>query len=965
MAGPRVPVATYRLQFNRRFRFADAQALVPYLHELGITDIYASPIFKARRGSAHGYDVTDPTRLNPELGTEEEFEALVQELKRHNMGLLLDIVPNHMAANSENRWWVDVLENGPSSPYASYFDIDWHPDPASEVPANTVLLSILGGPYRSVLENQELILGLDEEGLFVRYHDARLPLAPKSYRVLLTYRLEDLKEALGEDVRVYQEFAHLVESIERLPTRIAANAEEVEARRRDKEVMKQRLWSLYSRSPTIREFIDENVGIFRGQAKDPQGLHLLDQLLAEQAYRLACWREGLQKINYRRFFDVSDLIGIRVEHPEVFEVMHALTFRLADEAKVTGLRVDHIDGLYDPLDYLRRLQRRIGRVKAARATPSFYVVVEKILSGDEELPEDWPACGSTGYDFLNALNAVFVDAEGRKALDVTYRRFTGSRLNPGDVVYESKKRVMRELFAAELRTLGYHLGRLAQDDHGRGLGVEELVEALVEVTACLAVYRTYIRGLKVATRDRLYIEGAVQEARRRNPSVSASALDFVRQVLLLDFPASSAVEQRERWRWFVMRWQQFTGSLMAKGLEDTALYLHNPLISLNEVGSGPEGSDTSAGVERFHRHNLRTLRRWPHTMSATSTHDTKRSEDVRARLNVLSELPRAWARSLARWSRMNRDKKGLVSGRAVPDPNEEVLLYQTLLGAWPLQAEEVPEFRERLKAYMIKAVREAKIHTSWLHPNEAYERALAGFVEACLDTSSPNEFLDDFLPFQGRVAYYGALNSLAQVLLKIASPGVPDFYQNTELWDFSLVDPDNRRPVDFSKRTRLLRELRRDEGGDLLQVVQTLLAHWRDGRIKIHLISRALDFRRAYAKLFQRGAYIPLSVSGERKEHVLAFARQDGDAWALVVVPRLVTKLCAPGRPPLSRRAWKSSAVTLPVKAPNRWVNVLTGEALEASSGPEGQGMKLHDVFRRLPVALLYGRGRRGALSRT
>jgi len=964
MARLRVPVATYRLQFNRGFRFADARALVPYLHRLGITDVYASPIFKARCGSTHGYDLTDPTHLNPELGSEEEFEALVQEMKRHGMGLLLDIVPNHMAASSENQWWMDVLENGPSSRYASYFDIDWHPDPANEVPANIVLLPILGGPYRSVLENRELIVGLDEKGFFVRYHGVRLPLDPKSCRILLTYRLEDLKQRLGESNLACRELVDLIDTTERLPVRTATGAAKVEARHKDKEIVKQRLWHLYSTSPQIRKFIDENLSIFNEGAKDPEGLQLLGRLLTAQAYRLAYWRDGLRKINYRRFFDISDLVGIRVEDPDVFEATHALALRLADEGKIIGLRVDHIDGLYDPLEYLQRLQESLGGAKRRRRAPGFYVIVEKILGCNEELPEDWPACGTTGYDFLNAVNAVLVDAQGLKLLDTTYRRFTGARLDLGDVVYESKKRVMQELLAAELRTLGHHLGRLAQEHHDRGLRPEELTEALLEVTACLLVYRTYVRGFEVPPRDRSYIEDAVDEVRRRKPSVSAPALDFVRQVLLLDFPATLRVQEQEGWLRFVMRWQQFTGSLMAKGLEDTALYRYNRLISFNEVGSGPEGIDASASVERFHQHCRRTVHQWPYTLNATSTHDTKRSEDVRARLNVLSELPTAWARCLRRWARMNEGKKTLVNGRLVPDRNEEGLFYQTLLGAWPLQAEEMPEFRQRVQAYVIKAAREAKVHTSWLDPYEAYENALASFVEACLDVSRPNQFLDDFLPFQGRIAYYGALNSLAQVLLKITSPGVPDFYQGTELWDLSLVDPDNRRAVDYRKRAQLLEELRRSEADGSIRLSRELLASWQDGRVKVYLIWKVLEFRRAHANLFEPGDYLPLSASGQTAGHVVAFARRSRDDWILVAVPRLIAGLSAPGRPPLDRRVWKDGVLDLPPGAPGRWVNVFTGESLRTFGEPRSRAIHLCDVFRGFPVALLMSVSRASASSR-
>jgi (1->4)-alpha-D-glucan 1-alpha-D-glucosylmutase len=955
MADLRVPLATYRLQLNRRFRFADARALVPYLHELGISDIYASPIFKARPGSTHGYDVMDPTSLNPELGTEREFEALVRELRGRGMALLLDIVPNHMAASSENPWWMDVLENGLSSPYAHYFDIDWHPDPADGVPRNMVLLPILGGPFRSVLEDGEFILSLDERGFFVRYDGARLPLDPKSYRAFLTYRIRDLKESLGKDSLALQELANLIEAIDALPACTDTQAKAVKARQRDKETIKRRLWRLYSTHPEIKTFIDANVSVFNGTAGDPRSFDLLDRLLSDQAYRLAFWREGIEKLNYRRFFDISDLVGVCVEEPDVFEATHALAFRLADEGKVTGLRIDHIDGLYEPPDYLRRLQSRLGATKPTRAAARFYVLVEKILGRNEDLPEDWPVCGTTGYDFLNVVNGVFVDAEGLQALDTTYRRFTGSEKDFEDIVYEQKRRVMQEFFVGELRRLAHHLGRLAENEHGRSPSPEQLVQALVEVSTCLSVYRTYILGFDPPSRDRFYIEGAIDEARGRNPNVSAAALDLVRRVLLLDVPTPSGPEQREQWLRLVMRWQQFTGAVMAKGLEDTALYLHNRLISLNEVGSGPAWTDAPAAVEGFHRHAQRVLRRWPCTMNATSTHDTKRSEDVRARINVLSERPATWARRLTRWARLNHDKKSLVNGRPVPDPNEEVLLYQTLAGAWPLQAEELPEFRRRLKAYVTKAAREAKTHTNWLHPDEAYERALVGFVDACLDNSSPNEFLDDFLRFQRDIAYYGALNSLAQVLLKIASPGVPDFYQGTELWDFSLVDPDNRRPVDFSARRRLLEELKGREAGDPAGLIRELLASWHDGRVKMYLIWKALSFRTAHASLFQGGAYVRLSASGDRREHVVAFARRKRDDWALVVVPRLVAGLCVPDRPPLGRRTWRDCAIGLPEKASKRWLNILTDETLEASDAHTGEALQIHEAFRRFPVALLLG----------
>ncbi|HET7854193.1 MAG TPA: malto-oligosyltrehalose synthase [Candidatus Methylomirabilis sp.] len=955
MTALRVPVATYRLQFNRSFRFEHARALVPYLHKLGVTDLYASPLFRARPGSGHGYDVTDPTRLNPELGTHEEFEALDQELKQFGMGLLLDIVPNHMAASPENPWWMDFLENGPSSPYAAFFEIVWHPTTARGVMEDKVLIPILGGPYGSVLENQEITLTLEESGFFVWYYEVKLPIDPKSYGRILTHRLGGLEQAIGADHPALQGFLRLVDAVEQLPDRTATGPEEIEVRRRDGGVIKRQLWHLYNAHPEIHQFLDDNVRIFNGTKGDPSSFDLLDALLADQAYWLAFWRVVTEKINYRRFFDISDLIGIRVQDPRVFEATHALVLRLAKEGKVTGLRIDHIDGLFDPLEYLRRLQGRIvPGVKGPGGPPSFYVLVEKILIGDEPLPEEWPVCGTTGYDFLNAMNELFVDQQGLKTLDAIYARFTGTQMTFKDVVYQQKKRVVEELFAGELRALGHHLGLLAEQyRHARYLSPKELMQALVEITACLPVYRTYIRGFEVPARDRPYIERTVEDARHRNPEVSTSVFNFLKRVLLLDLPTSLGVGEREAWLLFVMHWQQFAGPVMAKGLEDTACYIYNRLISLNEVGGDPEAQQLS--VEAFHRYNGATRVRRPYTLNATSTHDTKRSEDVRARINVLAELPQAWARCLSRWSQWNRSKKRKVDGRPVPDPNEEMLLYQTLLGAWPLVEAEVPAFRERVKGYLIKAAREAKVHTSWINPQPGHESVLVAFVDAILRPSHRNKFLTDFLRSQGKIAFYGACNSLAQVLLKITAPGVPDLYQGTELWDFSLVDPDNRRPVDFGIRARLLEDLKRRETKDPLALVSDLLARWADGRIKLFVTAKALNFRATHSELFLKGNYLPLYARGKWKERVCAFARRSEEAWAVVAVPRLLTKLIKAGVFPLGGRVWGNGCLVLPEEAPGYWLNVLTDEAMEVSFAMGRKILPLKSIFRRFPVALLSG----------
>ncbi len=952
MTALRVPVATYRLQFNRGFRFEHARALVPYLHKLGVTDLYASPLFRARPGSAHGYDVTDPTRLNPELGTDEQFEALDHELKQLGMGLLLDVVPNHMAASPENPWWMDFLENGPSSPYAAFFEIVWHPTSARGAMEDKVLIPILGGPYGSVLENQELTLTLEERGFFVRYYEVKLPIDPKSYRTILAHRLE---QAIAADHPALQGLLHLMDAIEQLPDRTTTDREEIEERRREGEVIKRRLWHLYDAYPAIKEFLDENVRIFNGTKGDPRSLDLLDALLADQTYWLAFWRVVTEKVNYRRFFDINDLIGIRVEDPQVFEATHALILQLAKEGKVTGLRVDHIDGLFDPLDYLRRLQGRIvSETKGQGDRPSFYVLVEKILVRDEALPEDWPVCGTTGYDFLNAMNEVFVDPQGLKTLDAIYARFTGTQMTFKDVVYQQKKRVVEELFAGELRALGHHLALLAEQyRHARYLSPKELTQALIEVTACLPVYRTYTRSFEVPARDRPNIERAVEEAKYRNPEGSTPVFDFLKRVLLLDLPTSLGVGEREAWLLFVMRWQQFAGPAMAKGLEDTACYIYHRLISLNEVGGDP-GTQRSS-VETFHRHNVATRARRPCTLNATSTHDTKRSEDVRARINVLAELPQAWTRCLSRWSRWNRSKKRRVGGRPALDPSEEMLLYQTLIGAWPLVEAEVPAFRERLKGYVIKAAREAKVHTSWINPQPEYESALLAFVDAILRPSKRNKFLMDLLRFQGKIAFYGAFNSLAQVLLKITAPGVPDVYQGTELWDFSLVDPDNRRPVDFGIRARLLEDLKRREAKDPLALVSDLLARWADGRSKLFVTAKALNFRATHSELFLKGDYLPLYASGNWKERVIAFARRSEEAWAVVAVPRLLTRLIKPGVFPLGGRVWGNGCLVLPEEAPGRWLNVLTDEAMEVSFAMGRKILPLKSIFRHFPVALLSG----------
>ncbi len=953
MRASRVPVSTYRVQLNRDFRFLDARDLIPYLHALGIGDLYCSPRFRARRGSSHGYDVADPALVNSELGTESDFDGLCQRLQHYGMGLLLDIVPNHMVASQENPWWMDVLENGPSSPYAHYFDIDWHPvaSKAAFLQENKVILPILGELYGATLVNQELNLRLDEGGFFVEYYDRKLPLDPGSCGPILERCSEQLHKALGQDDPAVLEIARLRGVSASIPERTVLDPQAVAQRRELAAEVKKGIFGLYRDRLEVRLVIGAALREMSGEKGRPASFEFLHKVLSEQAYRLASWRIAFEEMNYRRFFDINDLVCLRLEEPDVFDRRHAAILRLVREGKVTGLRVDHIDGLYDPPGYLDRLQAAIG---ASR--PDFYVVVEKILGKDEPLRQDWRVCGTTGYDFLNAVNDIFIDPAGLEKLESVYAGLTGENLPFAEVCYARNKQVMWKMFTGEVHTLGHALAKLAaQDRHARDVALTELMRALVEVTACLPVYRTYIRGLPISDTDRQYLQRTLDLADKRTTELEAGshAFDFFRSVLLLE-PPSYAPDQLADYLRFVMRWQQFTGPVMAKGLEDTAFYVHNSLISRNEVGADPLRETPPLDLAGFHSFNERKLAQWPHSMNATSTHDTKRGEDVRARLDVLSELPAEWEERLLRWSRWNKGRKAVVDGLAVPTPGEEVLIYQTLLGAWPLEPEEREGFGERFREFVVKAAREAKIYTGWIRHHLGHEAALVQFAEAILDQS--DRFWPDFLRFQQKIAFHGAINGLSQLLLKITSPGVPDFYQGSELWHLCLVDPDNRRPVDFRRRVVGLEELRKRADGNRRELLRELCHGWKDGRIKLYLTDEALDFRRERSSLFFEGGYVPVAATGEKAHCVCAFARHRKDQWSLTVTPRWTTRLTSPARRSLSRMSWGDTMLSLPDAAPRRWRNVLTTEVLNVSRLTNRPRLLPLDVVLRLfPVALLEG----------
>jgi len=967
-----IPTATYRLQLNGGFTFRDAERIVPYLAELGAGALYASPYFAAAPGSGHGYDVVDYGRLNPEIGNEEDHAALVAALRRHGLGHLLDFVPNHMGiAGGCNAWWTDLLENGPCSPFADFFDIEWNP--LRPELRGKVLLPILGDQFGTVLERGELRLRLAEGAFWVDYYDTPLPISPPTYPEILRHRLDQVLAALPEDDPDRLEFQSIITAFERLPGQGERDPELVAERTREQVVAKRRLAHLVAACAPVRAAVEGAVADFNGRTDDPASFDLLDRLLSVQSYRLAFWRVAAEEINYRRFFAINELGAIRQEVPAVFAATHGLLLRLVAEGAVTGVRIDHPDGLWDPPGYFRALQDEVlalgnGAAPAGSGLP-LYLVVEKILEHGEALPADWPVHGTVGYDFATAVGGLLVDGANRRAFDELYARFIGEKPSYADLVYACKRLIMRTAFVSEVNVLTQALSQIAeQDRHTRDFTLNTLRDALRETIACFPVYRTYVvcdreedaeaEPQTLFDRDRRYIEQAVAAAKRRNPGIDPSVLDFLRDVLIQP-PAAplppGAGEARCR---FTMKFQQLTGPVMAKGVEDTAFYRYHRLIALNEVGGDPAQFGTSLAA--FHRQNAERARRWPGAMLTTSTHDTKRSEDVRARIAVLSELPREWRAAINRWARLNRRHKTRLDGRPAPDRNDEYLLYQTLLGAWPDEAEgrASPDFVDRIVAFMTKAIREAQTHTTWTAPNTDYEAATERFVRALLDPAAGGAFLEDAASFRSKVSHFGAFNALAQQLLKLTSPGVPDVYQGTELWDLSLVDPDNRRPVDYAERRRLLRALRRRRPTPKLAA--ELVEAKADGRIKLYLTQRTLACRRDRPDLFLRGDYLPLAGRGLAGEHLCAFARRlespDGSAEVVVAVPRLPAGLCR-GEPmlPLGPAVWGAAALLLPhAPAGAAYRNLFTGQTMRTTDAGDGASqLPLAALFTAFPVALL------------
>ncbi len=937
---PRLPSATYRVQLTRDFTFRHLLELVGYFDALGITDLYASPFLTARPGSTHGYDVVDPGTINREIGTDEDLARLHDALAARQMGFLIDIVPNHVCVNTnDNPWWNDVLENGPASPYARTFDIDWRP-PKNEL-RDKVLLPVLGEQYGKVLEGGELELSIHEGALVVVYADRRFPLAPFTWGPVLegvAARLRGRSLVAGDPSRARVEA--LAGAVRALGHPADTGGEAGLDTQNDKRRIKVELGELLTGSPAVREALAAELGEWNGRPGDPHSFDRLERLLAQQAYRLSYWRVAAEQINYRRFFDINDLAAVRVEDPEVLDAVHAKAFELYRRGWVTGLRVDHLDGLRDPRAYLDQL--------AARA-PRAYVVVEKILGVDERLPRAWATEGTTGYELLNVLNGLWLWRSGEKALRAVYEGVRTATDSFAEVVYQSKSLILRSSMAGELSVLARRLARISEQHRwSRDFTLGSLELALADVVACFPAYRTYLGPAEEITPQAAkQVQTAVAAARRRNPALSGSVFEFLSDVLLARDPDGLDDRQRALRRDFVARFQQLTGPVMAKGLEDTAFYRYFPLLSLNEVGGSPERFGVT--VEEFHRLMEERARERPAALSATATHDTKRGEDSRARLDVLSEIPDEWSAAVAEWREIALRLKPRADGLPTPDAEDEYFIFQTLLGAWPTRGIDDPmfaSFAERVQGAVEKALREAKRQTSWIDPNATYEGAARDLCARLCDPSGP--FVPKLAAFAARIRRPGQLNALAQLVVKSTAPGVPDFYQGSELWDLSLVDPDNRRPVDYPSRRRLLEELDQQAAADPAELASALLAAADDGRIKLWMTAALLRARRRERELFARGAYLPLVAEGGLRDNVVGFARRWSGRVAVIAVGRFFTQL--PPEP--TGGGWGDASLSVPPElSMGELTSALTGRSARVVEGR----LRLAELFDTLPFAVLIG----------
>jgi (1->4)-alpha-D-glucan 1-alpha-D-glucosylmutase len=927
------PLATYRLQLSSDFRFEDVAKLSDYLAALGVSHVYTSPFLRARSGSPHGYDIVDHNALNPELGTQTDFERMSRALQRQNIGLILDYVPNHMGVGgADNPHWLEVLEWGRASSYAEWFDIDWNPE--SLYLRDKVLVPFLGDQYGAALRAGSFRLRFDaQDGSLAvwAYGTHKLPISPLDYGAVIGKQHPTLE-------RIGDEFCAIDESVSQMPRRAAE--------------LKTMLAVEYAKDEELRRAVDEALARYEGTEGNLCSWSRLRGLIQRQHWRAAYFRVAADDINYRRFFNINDLAGIRMELSELFEHAHKLVGKWLVDGTLEGLRIDHIDGLFAPQQYLERLRGLTSR--------QFYLVVEKILAQHETLREDWPVEGTTGYDFATQVTGLLIHPNGEAPLSAAYERFIGYASDFDEIVRRSKLRITDNEMASELHALARDAARVARQNPLTTDFTQNILQrAIRQIVACFPVYRTYVSEGGASEADRRYIEWAMRLAERNEPELDPSVFDFLQRLLTTDLVSvpKSGFSQHSVLR-VAKKFQQFTGPVMAKGFEDTALYLYNRLLALNEVGSDP--NQFGIRVSAFHKADATRAKRWPSTMLTTSTHDTKRGEDVRARLAVLSELPEEWEQQVNGWSRILRARRGDVNAAAAPTRNDEYYFYQLLVCSWPAsfgkqKASEgnrqrgseglcectLAAYTKRLQGAMQKAIREGRTNSNWISPNTEYEGAVAAFIQDALDPQRSEAFLSVFRAFEERIATFGVQNSLVQLVLKLTSPGVPDIYQGCESWDLSLGDPDSRRPIDYTRRAEQFRGVRARLQEDQRAAIREFYENWQDGSIKMAVLALLLDQRKATPELFSKSGYDALSCTGPYADGVCAFARQC-EKSRLIVAAKLFP---AGNNDPA---AWEQTTITLSEDSTNAR-DVFTQRLIAASNG----AVSASELFADLPVAVL------------
>lgn len=928
-----IPNSTYRIQFNYRFGFQSATEILQYLSDLGIGDIYASPVLRAKKGSMHGYDTVNPDQINPELGTQEEFDSLIDRCAELNMYWLQDIVPNHMSYSIENKWLIDLLENGSNSQYFDFFDIEWnHPHASAR---QRVLAPFLGDYYQKIIEAGELKLVYTEEGFSINYYDNSLPLKMESYADILSYRLDKLRNKIGKNNPDMIRYLGVLYVLKSLP-----GSDQIDERYDQIKFVKGILWELYSSNQDIKMFIGENLKIYNGEKDQPESFNMLDQLLGQQYFRLAYWKVANEEINYRRFFNISELISLKMENENTFNRVHSFILKYIRDNKIHGLRIDHIDGLYDPVNYLRRLRSR---------AQNSYIVIEKILEQKELIPEEWPIDGTTGYDFTNMVNSLFVKSENEQYISNIYHSFSKMRQSFEEIVADRKRMIIQARLAGEVERLAFIIEKVSSmDRYGIDITMHGLKNALEELLIWFPIYRTYINSEGISERDEKYIRSMLDLVMHRRPAMK-NEFEYIGNLLLQKYSDPLNEEKKNTALDFVMKFQQLTGPLMAKGFEDTALYVYNRLVSLNEVGGNP--SYFGIPLKEFHEFIIKRFSQFPDSMNATSTHDTKRGEDTRARINVISEMPQLWEEKLKKWNKMNLQHKLSPDTWPVPTENDEYMLYQNILGTLPEDflsagSEKTETYIVRIKEYAVKACREAKLQSSWINPNPKYEEGIQNFVEKILTPSDQNEFIADLAEFSKTIAEYSVYNSISQTLIKLTVPGVPDIYQGSELWNLSLVDPDNRTDVDYRQRIEFLKDI--SENSDKPEFLDRLLMNRNSGQIKMFVIHHTLSLRNRHQELFARGEYIPLQSEGGFADNIVSFMRVMNDKYMVVIVPRFLTDIAPENELPLGNEKWKDTAVILPEKY-SGLKNLFTGMQVSG----DGKIM-IGESLSCFPAAVLY-----------